>query len=243
MRYTHSLSLIRQRRHRLELSIVVTLILVILVLTLGFTILDAHQFFLGFLLSLWRVTVAFLFALVIAVTVSFLATVSPALESYVVPILDALQSFPSFALFPLLIVWFGKSSLDVIIVLTLEMIWPILFSLLTAKKQLREDLLEAAKIYGASGYKFLLYVLFPLLFPAIITGGIVAWGEAWETIIGAEIIVKVAGVGTYLSQTGEAGQTQILIIGIFLLLTILYLLNKYIWLPLLNLSTKYQQES
>ncbi len=243
MRYTHNLALVRRRQHSLAISLTITAVLIVLIIFLGFTTLDASQFFFGFFLSFSRVLAAYGFAMVIAMALLLLATSSPAIESIAVPILDALQSFPSFALFPLLIVWFGKSSLDVIIVLVIEMVWPILFSLLTAKKQLREDTLEAASIYQAKGWRFFRYVFLPLLFPSLVTGSIVAWGEAWETVIGAEIIVKVMGVGSYLSQSGERGQTQILLIGIVLLLAILFILNKYIFLPLLNLSTKYQQET
>jgi len=122
------------------------------------------------------------------------------------------------------------------------MIWPILFTILSAQKQLKGDLLEAAHLFRATGIKFLIYVLFPLMFPAIITGSIVAWGEAWETIIAAEIIVNVPGVGTYLAQGGQNLNSTVLLVGILLLLMLLFILNKYIWLPLLNMSTRYQQE-
>ena len=158
------------------------------------------------------------------------------------PIFDVLQSFPSFALFPLFVVWFGKAAVVTIFILIITMIWPMLFSLLSAQKQIRGELKEAAFIFGARENKYLLYVLFPLLFPAIVTGSIVAWGEAWEAIIAAEIIVGAGGVGLYLAQAGTNNMPHVLIVGILLLLLLLFLLNKYIWLPLLNTSTKYQQE-
>ncbi len=242
MRYTHNIKAIRKRKHILKISAVITALLVILILFLGFTTLDAKQFFGGFLESSARVLIAYFVALAVAMVTVLFVTSTTAIESVFVPVLDALQSFPSFALFPLLIVWFGKGSLDVIIILVLEMIWPILFTLITAQKQIKQDITEASKIFGAKGIKYILYVLLPMLFPAIITGSIVAWGEAWETLIAAEIIVNVAGVGTYLTKAGSNGQTQVLIIGILLLLLILFIFNKYVWLPLLNMSTKYQQQ-
>ena len=169
-------------------------------------------------------------------------SIASSLESIIIPILDALQSFPAFAIFPLLIIWFGRSSIDVVIILILEMIWPMIFTILSGQKQIKKDVLEAAKIFGAKGLRSLFYVTLPLLFPAIITGSIVAWGEAWETIIAAEIIVNVQGVGNYLSVAGQNNQINVLTIGILLLLFVLFILNKYIWLPLLNISTRYQEE-
>ena len=242
MRYTHSLRLIRKRKHVKKISLLITLFLIVLILVLGFTTLDAKQFFLGFLESLIRVTIAYLISIVLAISISLIVIASPKIEAITVPILDVLQSFPSFALFPLFVIWFGKTAAVTIFILIITMVWPILFTLLSSQKQIKEDLIEAAHSFGATGVKYLIYVLLPLLFPAIVTGSIVSWGEAWEAIIAAEIIVSIPGIGTYLAQAGTNNNSQILVIGIFLLLAILFLLNKYLWLPLLNLSTKYQQE-
>lgn len=242
MRYTHGLKIIRQRKHALNISLIITAISIILILVLGFTALDAQKFFFGFFESLTRVTVSYVISLILAVVIALIVSSSKTIEGISVPILDVLQSFPSFALFPLFVLWFGRTALVTIIILIISMIWPILFTILSAQKQMRTDLVEAAHAFGAKGQKYLIYVLFPLMFPAIITGSIVAWGEAWEAIIAAEIIVNVPGVGTYLAQNGEKLNSTVLLIGILLLLMLLFILNKYIWLPLLNMSTKYQQE-
>lgn len=243
MRYTHGLKIIRKRKHAFKISLTITTILIVLILVLGFTTLDAQKFFFGFFESLARVAVAYIISLSLAFVISLTISLNKTLENIFVPILDAMQAFPAFALAPLLIIWLGKTSAVVVTILVIEMIWPILFTLLSGQKQIREDLAEAAQIFGARGGRYLIYVLFPLMFPAIVTGSIVAWGEAWETIIAAEIIVNVPGVGSYLSQNGQDLNSKVLTIGILLLMMILFVLNKYIWLPLLNLSTKYQQDA
>ncbi|MBI3380158.1 ABC transporter permease subunit [Candidatus Gottesmanbacteria bacterium] len=242
MRYTHNIKSLRKRKHTLKISLIFTFFLVIFIFVVGFTMLDAKQFFLGFLASFMRVSVAYVIALLLSITISLLVTSTPYVEEISLPLLDALQSFPAFSLLPLLIVWFGKTDIVIIIILVIEMVWPLLFTILSGQKQIRQDLIDASHAFGATKLKYVLYVLFPLLFPAIITGSIVAWGEAWETIIAAEIIVALPGVGTYLSENGTSTNSHILAIGIFLLLLILFILNKYIWLPLLTMSTKYQQE-
>lgn len=242
MRYTHSFKIIRRKKHTFKISIIITGLLLVLIFILGFTTLDAQKFFFGFLESFYRVIAAYLISVSLAFLLALLATSGRLVENIAIPVLDALQSFPAFALAPLLIVWFGKVDFVVITILVIEMIWPILFTLLSGQKQIREDLIEAAHSFGASGSNYFFYVLLPLLFPSIITGSIVAWGQAWETIIAAEIIVNVPGVGSYLSASGESFESKVLIIGIVLLLAILFILNKYIWLPLLNLSTRYQTE-
>lgn len=39
----------------------------------------------------------------------------------------------------------------------------------------------------------------------------------WETIIAAEIIAKVAGIGSYLATASGAGNSSVLVVGVFLL--------------------------
>lgn len=241
MRYTHSFKLIQKQKHAGKISLVITVLIIFLIILLGFGELDAKLFFGGFFQSLTRVIIAYGISLVIALSLALFAISSKKIEEVTLPILDVLQSFPSFALYPLFVVWFGKASIVTILILIIEMVWPILFTTLTAQKQIRSDLTDAARIFGAKGIKYLIFVLMPLLFPAIVTGSLIAWGEAWEAIIAAEIIVQVPGVGSYLAQTGEHN-SQILLIGIFLLLMLLFILNKYIWVPLLNLSTRYQND-
>ncbi len=228
-----------KRKTVLTISAFLTLLLIVFTIIAGVTVLDAKLFFVGFLESTIRVVAAYFISLFIAIIFVLIATSRKWLEDILIPLFDVLQSFPSFALFPLFVLWFGKSSIVTIFILIITMIWPILFTLLTGQKEIDEELLEAARIFQAKGVKYYTAVFFPLLFPAIITGSIIAWGEAWEAIIAAEIIVQVPGLGTYLANSAVA-TPQVLAVGILGLLVLLFLINKYIWLKLLKQSTKFE---
>ncbi len=241
MRYTHHFHLIRKRKHALPISIIVLLLILSLIFILGFSQLSAIQFITGFTLSLIRVLIAYVIALVLGLILSLLVTKSEKIEEIGLPILDALQSFPAFSLLPLLLTVFHQSGLITIFLLVIAMIWPLVFTMLTGIKSEASELKEASTIFGATGYKRLVYITLPYIFPSIVTGSIVAWGEAWEAIIATEIITKIPGVGTYLALAGERKEPNVLIIGILLLLAILFIFNKFFWIPLLNRSTKYQQ--
>lgn len=194
--------------------------------------------------SFLRTSVAYSIALAIALTASLVVTSNLALENSLLPILDSLQSFPSFALFPLLAQTLNASPESVIIVvLVITMIWPILFTLISAMKNRRETLEEAATIFGAHGWRRLVSFTLPQLWPAIVTGSIVGWGEGWEFIIGAELLVQVhSGIGQYFGHLGENHQSFLLTIGIVLLMLFLFVMNKVLWLPLLEQATHYESE-
>ncbi len=197
----------------------------------------------GFGVSLARVIIAYFISLVLALILGLIAVSSTVIEAVLLPILDVAQSFPSFALLPLLVFYFGHTSLAVIIILVIAMIWPILFAVVGGVKEQRQDQYEAAKIFGARGWRLLTYFRLPMLRPAIMSGSIVSWGEAWDVIVGAEIIAGVAGAGRYLGDISQAGRGALLALGILTYLLLIFIINQAVWLPLLHRYTKYTSET
>ena len=223
----------------------VVLIIIILGLLIGFSNLNAQSLLIGFLISLYRISVAYIISILIAIIVALIITANKVLENLFLPILDVLQSFPSFALFPVLVIALRNSpELVIISVLVISMVWPILFSIIGGVKNRREDKEEAATIFGAVGWKRLVYFTIPELLPSIVTGSIVGWGEGWEFIIGAELLIKTnIGIGYYLGFLGENHENLSLAFGITVLLFLLFIVNKMIWLPLLEKTTIYSSDS
>lgn len=211
----------------------------------GLSQLNLHTFIVGFSVSLARTSVAYVISLVLAVIMALSITSNRIVENLTLPIFDVLQSFPSFALFPVLVVALAHYPEVVIIsVLVITMLWPILFAIIGGLKNRREDLEEAATIFGATGLSRFRHFTIPELMPSIVNGSIVSWGEAWEFIIGAELLVHVnQGIGHYLGVLGERHQNGLLAVGILALMFSLFVVNKLIWLPLLKRSTQYSTEA
>lgn len=217
----------------------------ILSFLINFSTLDRSQLLGGFLISLFRMAVSYVISATIAIIIALLITSNKFIENLFLPVLDVLQSFPSFALFPLFIVVFRNSSeLVIITVLSITIIWPILFSIIGGVKNRRGDWEEAATIFGAKGLKRLVHFTIPQLLPSIVTGSIVGWGEGWEFIIGAELLVKTNhGIGYYLGLLGSGKENIALAFGIVVLLILLFIINRLIWLPLLSKATSYSSEA
>lgn len=250
MRYSHKIHQANhqkdphiQRRQRFISFAFIGMVLIILFAFAQVKSINWFEFYTFFASSLLSVVIAYVIAAGLAFVLSLSATKNKWLENILLPILDVAQSFPTFALIPVLIAIFGTNRIVVVIFLVITIIWPITFTLISAIKGERRDLSEAATVYGARGLKRLWFFRLPVMFPSFITGSIIGWGEAWEALIGAEIIAKVLGIGSLLGKLGENGNVTQLVLGIAMYLFLIFVLNQIVWIPLLNYSSRYQNES
>lgn len=157
------------------------------------------------------------------------------------PIFDILQSFPTFAALPLAVYFWGPSSTTIIILLILTIIWPILFSLLSSLKIIRNDWEEAADIAGLRGFDHIRHFLWPISLPGLITGSIIGLGEGWEALVATEIIVESrTGLGNFFSLYSH--HPTITALGIVGLLLFIFTVNKLVWLPLMEWSHRRMED-
>lgn len=169
-------------------------------------------------------------AWVIAITVyrGWRATVA-------LPLFDVLQSLPTFAALPFAVLVWGKTNFTVIVFLTLTIIWPIFFSIVSALKRTNQEWRDVVIITNLSRWQYLVKFIWPISVPGIITGSIIGLGEGWEALVATEIIVNTPdGLGQFFQ--GVSNQPSITALGILGLLLLIFSFNKIVWLPLLEAS-------
>ena len=225
MRYSHSVKIYKKRWHLLLTFITIAAPFIYIFIFSEFTGVKTSQVFVDLGASFFRVAIAYLISVILAIPMAFFLGQGKT-GDFFLPVFDVLQSFPSFALLPLLTVWFGIGNAVAIIFLVVTMIWPILFSALSAIRLGRKDLEEAAFVFGARGWKKMFVFTLPLSLPGLIIGSIVGIGEGWEAIVGAEIIGVTPGIGGFLNNASVQGDIPVLSFGIIaLLLFFLLLIN------------------
>jgi ABC-type nitrate/sulfonate/bicarbonate transport system permease component len=225
--------LYKKRRHRLvalgTLLVPLVLLFIIGMVTRSQTagILEA----LG--ISFYRLALGYILSLIIGVGAA-LALGTSKWGDTATPILDVMQNVPSFALIPVFAIAFGYTDFMAVIFIASSAVWPILFYVLTALRTEKTELAEAATIFGAKGWKRVTHFLVPLSFPAIVTGSIVAISIGWEAVIGLEIIGYKNGIGIILNNASLSHDNSLLLAGITFLLFLVFIINRLVWLPLLN---------
>ncbi len=154
---------------------------------------------------------------------------------------DVMQSMPTFTILPLAITFFGSSEILIIFFLVITIIWPIIFSIVSALKQAEKSWEEAVVMTRIRGFAYVRYYLLPLTAPGIVTGAIIGLGDGWEALIATELLLGVnLGLGPFFNQFST--NPTMTLFGVLVFLSFIFTLNKFIWLPLLEKSHELIEE-
>jgi NitT/TauT family transport system permease protein len=133
-----------------------------------------------------------------------------------------------------------------VLMLMTGMLWYLFFNLLSGVRSLAPDLEEAARSFGLKSRQFFRRVLFPGLFPALVTGSITAFGGGWNTLIVAEYLntggshtLSVLGIGQQIDVGyAEPGGTPLMVAALFTLVATVVAINELIWKPMYRRATE-----
>lgn len=167
--------------------------------------------------SLSRILRGVGFALVFGVALGLLlATVKP-LRLVVEPYVNFVRALPPLAYFSLLIIWFGIEDTSKVWLLFLAAFPPIALSVLSGVQGIRRERVDAARALGAGRWQVVRFVTLPSVLPELFTGTRLALGFAWTTIVAAETVDGIPGIGGLAWATKKFQQTDVAVLCIIVI--------------------------
>jgi ABC-type nitrate/sulfonate/bicarbonate transport system permease component len=118
------------------------------------------------------------------------------------PFFDSLRFVAPLAWVPFAALWFGTGFGGPILIIFSGAFAPCVINSFRGARLIDEHLIEAARTLGAGHFRLMGQVLLPGAMPSIIAGLRISAGLAWQSLIGAELIVVSSGVG-YLIVQGQ----------------------------------------
>ena len=122
------------------------------------------------MVTLSLVLTSLLFCIMIGLPLGILLARSDRAQSMVRPILDAMQTTPAFVYLVPVVMLFGIGNVPGVIVTIIFALPPLVRLTNLGIRQVRPDLIEAARSYGASPWQLLTKVQLPLAMPSIMAG-------------------------------------------------------------------------
>ncbi len=167
--------------------------------------------------SLWRIGNGLLWAIVAGTLVGLLlATVRP-VRIVAEPYLNFVRALPPLAYFSLLIIWFGIEDTSKIWLLFLAAFPPVAIAVISGVQAIPADRLNGARALGANRLQVLRHVIVPSVLPEMFTGTRLALGFAWTTIVAAETVDGIPGIGGLAWSTKKFQQTDVAVMCIIVI--------------------------
>ena len=153
--------------------------------------------------SLQLVLMGFAVAVSVGVPLGLLMGYSRTAESLLNPAFLLLRPIPPLAWIPLAIVWLGLGDAAKILVIFVAAFVPSVINSYTGVRNIDTPVLEAAQMLGIRGSKLIFGVLIPGSFPMIFTGLRLSLQASWTTLVAAELIGALYGLGSILNQGAQ----------------------------------------
>lgn len=132
------------------------------------------------------------------------------------PFVNAMNATPRVALLPLIIIWLGIGILSKVGIIFLGGVFPMLINARDGVKTTPQNLLNAARSFGASEWRLFKSVVVPSTVPFILTGLRLAVGRALVGVLVGELYAATAGIGFMITVAGATFQTDKVFVGVLI---------------------------
>jgi NitT/TauT family transport system permease protein len=177
----------------------------------------------------------------------------PRLARIAQPLAQIAASVPATALFPVLLIALvragGGLGIGSIALMLLGTQWYILFNVIAGAIAIPSDLKEVSGLFHFGSVQRWKTLIFPGIFPYLITGLVTASGGAWNASIIAEYFhlhgqtLSTLGLGAEISRATDHGQFDMLLMATIIMALMVVTINRLVWRPLFHLAeTRYRLE-
>jgi len=130
----------------------------------------------------------------------------------VFPVFQILRPVPPLAWIPLAILWLGIGDSARIFVVFIAAIVPWVMNSMQAVYSIDGILVRAALTLGASDSQILTRVVCRTALPTLVAGARIALGNAWTTLVAAELLAATAGLGYIALNASRTLEIGILLV-------------------------------
>lgn len=167
--------------------------------------------------SLGRLLIAFGLAVVTAIPLGLLSGRSSTVRAALDPIIQFYRPLPPLAYYTLLVLWMGIGDEPKIMLLYLAAFPPMYLAAVTAVPRVRQEYILSSQTLGASKWQTFYTIIFPACLPELFTGIRSAMGVSYTTLVAAEMVAGVSGIGWMVLQASNYLRSDIIFLGIIIM--------------------------
>ncbi|MDF2935691.1 MAG: taurine transporter permease [Paenibacillaceae bacterium] len=167
--------------------------------------------------SLLRLLIAFVLVIATAVPVGLLSGYSSKVRAVFNPLIEFYRPLPPLAYYTLLVLWMGIEDSSKIALLYLAGFAPVYIACESGVRKLKRDYIDGAYTLGAGKWQIFGHVVFPACLPDIFVGLRTAFGVSYTTLVAAEMVAAVTGIGWMVLDASKFLRSDIIFVGIIIM--------------------------
>lgn len=167
--------------------------------------------------SMARLGIAFILAAITGIPLGLVCGYSSKLRAVFDPLVEFYRPLPPLAYYTILIVWLGIEDLSKITLLYLATLAPVYVAAMSGVKNIKADFINGAYTLGANRRQVFWHVILPACLPYIFTGLRTAMGAGYSTLVAAEMVAAVTGIGWMVLDASRFLRTDIIYMGIMVM--------------------------
>ena len=207
------------------------------------------------LLSVGRMTAAYLLSLLFTLTYGYASARSRVAEKILSPILDVLQSVPILSFLPVVLLSLTAIlpkglavELSSIVLIVTSQAWNMAFSFFQSLITIPVEMREASAIFRLNPWLRFKTMELPFAALGLIWNSMMSWAGGWFFLMAAETFTvgsrdfRLPGLGSYLQTAANAGDLRSILLGIGTLVLIIVLMDQFVWRTILAWADKFKVE-
>jgi taurine transport system permease protein len=167
--------------------------------------------------SLRRILVAYFLAIVTFLPLGLACGYNEKLNAIVGPIIAFFRPLPPLAYYSILVLWLGIGDGSKITLLYLACAPNIFIACVTGVQRINEDYINGARTLGANNGQVFRYVMFFAALPDIFTGLRNALVAAYSSLVAAEMVAALSGIGWMVVDASRYLRSDIIFVGIIIM--------------------------
>jgi NitT/TauT family transport system permease protein len=206
--------------------------------------------------SLLRITIAYLLSLGFALAYGYIAAYNLRAERFMIPLLDVLQSIPVLVFLPpvmlaMVALFPGRQlgvELGAILLIFTGQVWNMAFSFYASLKSIPKEMRETATVYRFSAWQRFTQMELPFSAIGLVWNSMMSVAGGWFALMVCEMFVlgsrdfRLPGLGSYLQTAASAGDTASILWGIATMVTVIVLLDQFVWRTVIAWAEKFKVE-
>jgi len=206
--------------------------------------------------SIGRMAAAYLLSLIFTLIYGRIAAQNRRAEQVLMPLLDVLQSVPILSFLPVVLLSLSAilperlaAQLASIVLIFTSQVWNMTFAWYQSLTTIPVELREASQIFRFNGWLRFKVLELPFAAISLIWNSMMSWAGGWFFLMAAEMFTvgqrdyRLPGLGAYLQEAANQGDTHAIFWGIGALVLVIVALDQLAWRPLLAWADRFKLET